>query len=55
MPCLCPSKTLKTQAPRTAPIDQALTRPALHAKSEPTFWSPLTAGPYLVPLTRWIE
>jgi hypothetical protein len=53
---LCPPKNkklapsrLKTALPATS--DRAKTYPLDHNE----LWSPITAGPYIVPISRWIE
>jgi hypothetical protein len=52
---ICFLKSHKNQPPKTTSIDKAFARPERPAKVEPASWMPLTAGPYLVPVTRWIE
>jgi hypothetical protein len=52
---ICPTKPIKNQTPKTASIDQAVVLNQRDAKADSVAWSPFTAGPYLVPVTRWIE
>ena len=52
---LCSLKSIKNPAPRTTSSDKASAMPGRSEKPDPTLWTPLTAGPYLVPVTRWIE
>jgi hypothetical protein len=54
MICLC--KPIKNQAPKTTSIDKAFALADRTPQPEPPVaWSTYTPGPYLVPVTRWIE
>jgi hypothetical protein len=48
-------KPIKNQAPKTTSIDKAFALPARPETVEPTAWSVYTPGPYIVPVTRWVE
>ncbi len=52
---LCPIKLPSSHARKPAAIDQVLARPHPGIKVEDAVWTPFTAGPYLVPVTRWVE
>ncbi len=52
---ICQVKPIKTQAPKGTSIDKAFAVPASAIKVEDILWTPYTAGPYLVPVTRWVE
>jgi hypothetical protein len=53
---ICPLKPIKNRPTKTSSIDKAFALPDRATPLEPVSWSsPLTAGPYLVPVTRWIE
>ncbi len=52
---ICQVKPIKNQAAKTTSIDPAYALPNREARVQPIAWSPLTAGPYLVPVTRWVE
>lgn len=53
---LCQTKPAKTPTRKSTSIDPAF---ALSQRANPmqelTWTSPITAGPYLVPVTRWVE
>jgi hypothetical protein len=52
----CQVNPIKIQAPKSTSIDKAFALPKRAAKTEELTWSsPITAGPYLVPVTRWVE
>lgn len=51
---ICPIKLPKSQ--KTASIDRAFALPSRdEIKINQVLSTPLTAGPFLVPVTRWIE
>jgi hypothetical protein len=51
----CLFKSLKCQAPKSPAADRTLTPSDRSPRTESIAWSPLTAGPYIVPVTRWVE
>ncbi len=52
---ICRVKSIKNQRTSPTSIDPAYALPQRDVKVESFDWSPLTAGPYLVPVTRWVE
>ncbi len=52
---ICFLKPARNPAPKTTSLDKADALPDRTAKVDPALWTPLTAGPYLVPVTRWVE
>lgn len=50
---LCKTFSTKPEPTPAAENKQAPARPV--PVPEELFWSPYTAGPYLVPVSRWIE
>ena len=52
---ICQVKPIKNRPAPTTSIDPAFALPDRDVKVESIVWSPLTAGPYLVPVTRWVE
>ncbi len=57
---ICSCSAAKAQAKPLPKIDKNSDKeqmpqdvPSTHAREH--FWSPITAGPYLVPVSRWIE
>lgn len=52
---ICQVKPIKNQAGRSTSVDKAFALPARDIKVDDILWTPYTAGPYLVPVTRWVE
>jgi hypothetical protein len=52
---ICLFKPIKNQAPKTTAIDKASAMADRTPQPEPVVWSTYTPGPYIVPITRWIE
>ena len=52
---ICLFKPIKNQAPKTTSTDTAFAVADRAPQSEPVVWSTYTPGPYIVPITRWIE
>jgi hypothetical protein len=53
---ICQIKPIKSRNLKASSIDKAYAEPkADDLPTEVVMWSPHTAGPYLVPVTRWIE
>jgi len=52
---ICLSKCHPAPAAKTIPVAPALPQPDRQVRAESIAWSPLTAGPYIVPVTRWVE
>jgi hypothetical protein len=51
---ICPIKPIKHRPAMTS-IDKAFALPNRVTPPEPVAWSPILAGPFLVPVTRWVE
>jgi hypothetical protein len=52
---ICRVKPIKNRNTKTSSIDKAFALPERAALADQVSWSPITAGPYLVPVTRWVE
>jgi hypothetical protein len=51
---ICQVKPIKNQTPKNTSIDKAFALPDRATAPELVSWTPYTAGPYLVPVTRWV-
>jgi hypothetical protein len=51
----CFLKSSKNPTPKPTSIDKAFAAREHAAQINATSWTPLTAGPYLIPVTRWVE
>ena len=51
----CPIKSVKNRAPKASSIDKAYALSDRAPIPEPLLLSPLIAGPFIVPVTRWVE
>lgn len=54
MICLCQVKPIKSRPAKTS-IDKAFALPDLTAQPDQVVWSPILAGPFVVPVSRWVE
>jgi hypothetical protein len=52
---ICQVKPIKNLPSKITSIDPAFALPNRDMRVESLDWSPITAGPYLVPVTRWVE
>jgi hypothetical protein len=52
---ICQVKPLKTRTVKIATNENTLVVPDRAVRPEELFWSPMMAGPYIVPVSRWIE
>jgi len=52
---ICLFKCHPTPVAKTGPANPTLPQPDRQVRAESIAWSPLTAGPYIVPVTRWVE
>lgn len=52
---ICQVKPIKTRTVKAASTDKTLVAPDRAMRPEELFWSPMMAGPYIVPVSRWIE
>ncbi len=52
---ICFFKTCQTPTAKSAPVNPTLPQPDRQVRAESIAWSPLTAGPYIVPVSRWVE
>ena len=54
---ICPHKS--DQEPLTAKVSSGRSQPlpcrTARCRAHVPVWSPMTAGPFLVPVTRWVE
>lgn len=51
---ICQVKPIKSRPAKTS-IDHAYALPTRPAQSEQIVWTPNLAGPFLVPVSRWVE
>jgi hypothetical protein len=51
---ICQVKPIKPSSTKTS-IDQAFALPDRTAPADHVAWSPILSGPFLVPVTRWVE
>jgi hypothetical protein len=52
---ICQVKPIKNRLTKTSSIDKAFALPARPAQPEQVDWSPILAGPFIVPVSRWVE
>lgn len=52
---ICQVKPIKPRTVKAVSTDKAFAAPDRAIRPEELFWSPMMAGPYLVPVSRWIE
>jgi hypothetical protein len=52
---ICLFKPCHAPAAKTAPVDRTVPQPDRQVRVDSIAWSPLTAGPYIVPVSRWVE
>ncbi len=51
---ICQVKPIKSRPAKTS-IDKAFALPERVAQPEQFAWSPILAGPFIVPVSRWVE
>jgi hypothetical protein len=52
---ICQVKPVKARTVKIATNENATVAPDRAVRAEELFWSPMMAGPYIVPVSRWIE
>jgi hypothetical protein len=52
---ICLFKPCHPRMAKATPVEPPLPQPDRQVRADSIAWSPLTAGPYIVPVTRWVE
>ena len=52
---ICQVKPIKSRPAKTSSIDKAFALPDRAVQPEQVAWSPILAGPFVVPVSRWVE